>query len=94
VGELQTHNHPFQGILLYPKVRRLCMMLILQQHSTDAHTTHASSQVGKSTHRTHAGNLAVDVTEEHPQALHEQAPRGWTHKLKIDSLFWLVVQVP
>lgn len=39
------------------------------------------------------GVLEWMLPDERLQALHEQAPRGWTRSLAIESLFWLVVEV-
>jgi IS4 transposase len=39
------------------------------------------------------GVLEWMLPSERLQALHEQSPRGWTRKLTIEAVFWLVVQV-
>lgn len=39
------------------------------------------------------GVLEWMLPAERLQALHEQAPRGWTRSLTIESLFWLIVEV-
>ena len=39
------------------------------------------------------GVLEWMLPDERLQALHEQAPRGWTKSVAIESHFWLVVEV-